>query len=231
MDMEDGEDVLDDYKSFLESINTLQGRYDLAALYLQTGEYGLMEYVLNEIPNEFELNDMQLEDLENWQTYFGIAAGLKQSGVYPNALSLEQIDELEVIAGLEYSAAASAARALLMFNQHGFKYKEIVKTAPGYMPRKGKPNRDPGKSQAANLKVYPNPCNDYITLEYRTGNNYNTLWVELIDATGKTVLTQKLKGGDNDELLGIAEFKPGVYVVRLIGDNSSVAVQRITIIK
>lgn len=231
MDMEDGEDVLDDYIGFLESINTLPGRYDLAALYMQTGEYGLMENILNGIPNEFELNDMQLEDLGNWQTYFGIAAGLKQSGVYPNALSLEQIDELEVIASHEYSAAASAARALLMFNQHGFEYKEIVKTAPEYMPRKGKPNRDPGKSRAANLKVYPNPCNDYITLEYRTGNKYKTLWVELIDATGKTVLTQKLKGGDNDELLGIAEFKPGVYVVRLIGDNSLVAVQRITVLR
>ncbi len=135
------------------------------------------------------------------------------------------------IAALEYSAVASAARALLMFNKHGFDYKEIVKTAPGYMPRMGKPNPDPVKTTTTMLKVYPNPCRDYISLEYRTGNKYNTLWVELTDATGKTVLNQKLKGGDNDELLGIAELKPGVYFVRLIGDNSLVDIQRITVLR
>lgn len=62
-----------------------------------------------------------------------------------------------------------------MFNQHGFEYKEIVKTAPGYMPRKGNPNPDHSKTSAAKLKAYPNPCNDYITLEYCTGKKYNTL--------------------------------------------------------
>jgi hypothetical protein len=118
-----------------------------------------------------------------------------------------------------------------MFNQHGYDYKEIVKPAPAYMPRKGKPIQNQGKVSAQILKVYPNPCNDYITLEYRTGNKYNTLWVDLTDATGKTVFTQKLKGGDHDELLGITGLKPGVYFIRLIGDNSLVAVERITIIR
>lgn len=231
MDLEDGVEILEDYISFLESINTLPGRYDLAALFLQIGDYESMDTTLNGIEDRFDLSESQLEELQNWQNYFGITSNLKQSGIRPKALSQAQIDELEGIATLEYSALASAARALLMCNQHGFEYKEIVKTAPEYMPRKGNPIPDHSKTLAVNLKAYPNPCNDYITLEYRTGNKYNTLWVELTDATGKTVLTQKLKGGDHDELLGIAELKPGVYFVRLIGDHSLVAVQRITVLR
>jgi hypothetical protein len=231
MDMEDGEDVENDYIDFIESINTLQSRYDLAALFLQFDDYESMDTTLNGIANRFVLSESQLEEVQNWQTYFGIEAGLKQTGIYPRSLSQAQIIELEVIASSENSSVASAARALLMSNQHGYDYKEIVKPAHAYMPRKGKPIQNQGKVSAQILKVYPIPCNDYITLEYRTSNKYNTLWIDLTDATGKTVFTQKLKVGDHDELLGITGLKPGVYFIRLIGDNSLVAVERITIIR
>ena len=231
MEHEDGEDVIAEYISFVESINTLTSRYELAALYLQIGDYVSMGTTLEDIPVDFELNDMQQEDLDNWSTYFGIAAELKQSGIYPEALSQAQIDELEAMATLELSAVASAARALLMFNQHGYEYKEEVKPVPEYSPRRGK--TDPGsvKVLASTLKVYPNPCNEYITLEYRTGKKHNKLWIELADATGKIVLTHRLKDGAGEELLGLTELKPGVYVVRLIGDNSLIDTQRITILR
>jgi len=229
MEFEDGEDVIDEYINFVASINTLTSRYDLASLHLQVGDYTSMAATLESIPFTFELNDLQEQDHLNWQTYFDVAADLKQSGIYPESLTAAQITELETIAELEFSRVAPAAKALLMLNQHGFEYKEEVKPVPEYTPRKRNPESGIQKAQASTLKVYPNPCNDFTTLEYRTGNKYNNLRVELTDAMGKTIFSQRLKGGDNEELLSLSTLKPGVYLLKLIGDNAVVDTQRITI--
>jgi parallel beta-helix repeat protein len=229
MEFEDGEDVLEEYIDFIASINTLDSKYELAALYLQKGDFTSIAATLDSIPFIFELDELQQEDHANWQIYFEIASDFKQSGIYPDSLSATQISDLEAIAELEFSRVAPAARALLMLNQHGFEYKEEVKPVPEYTPRKRNPKSGIQKAQASTLKVYPNPCNDYTTLEYRTGDKYNNLRVELTDALGKTVFSQKLKGGDNEELLSLSKLRPGVYLLKLIGDNAVVDTQRITI--
>jgi len=73
------------------------------------------------------------------------------------------------------------------------------------------------KTQNNNLKVWPNPANALLNLEY-TGNAHS---VELIDLYGKTVLSKPVTGNQHLFELMIGNIAPGIYVVQLLDFNGS----------
>lgn len=81
------------------------------------------------------------------------------------------------------------------------------------------------------LKIYPNPSNDYITLQYRTGTKYNKLWFEISDTKGSVLIKHNLLGGDNEELINTSTLKPNIYTLLLYADGERIAVEKITVIK
>jgi hypothetical protein len=81
------------------------------------------------------------------------------------------------------------------------------------------------------LKVYPNPSYDFITVEYRTGDKYNKLWIEIKDATGKSVLSKTLEGGNNEELVNTSALSPNVYTLLLYGDGELLEIVKITVLE
>lgn len=81
------------------------------------------------------------------------------------------------------------------------------------------------------IKVYPNPANEYFTIEYRTGNKYNRVWLEIYDLTGRCLMKKDLKAGDNDEMIDIQDLITGMYLVSIYGDENIIASERLNIVK
>jgi len=73
------------------------------------------------------------------------------------------------------------------------------------------------KIKINNLKVWPNPANALLNLEY-TGNAHS---VELIDLYGKTVLSKPVTGNQHLFELMIGDIAPGLYVIQLLDFNGS----------
>ncbi len=231
MDYEDGGDI-STYIGFVDGLNTLESEYELASLYLENDDYDNMNSTLNAISSNFDLNSQQSSDLINWQTYFDIVSTVKLTGIYQGILEESQKTQLETIAALENSEVSSAARALLMLNNTAYVYNEVVKPVTVNSARKASPiNNSILSTNSDFLSVYPNPSKDYITLEYRTDDTYSKLYVEIKDATGKTVFTKQLKNGDNEEIINISELNSGVYSLMLYGDNSMIEYKKITKVK
>jgi len=65
----------------------------------------------------------------------------------------------------------------------------------------------------SDLSVYPNPASDYLTFD-RAG--YNPCRVELINSTGKTLISATLT---IDEITGLSNLPNGVYILRAIYDD------------
>jgi hypothetical protein len=191
-----------------------------------------MTSTLNAITNDYTLDAQQITDLSNWQTYFNIAKSLKLADIQQGMLTESQKTQLEAIAVLENSPTASSALSLLIFDNPEYAYYEVVKPVTVNNARLASAESNTGlKTEEKLLKIYPNPSHDFITIEYRTGDKYSSLSIAIKDATGKTVLTKQLKGGNSEEMINLSELKSGVYSLILYGDGALIEVEKITILK
>ncbi len=64
------------------------------------------------------------------------------------------------------------------------------------------------------LKVYPNPINQFVTIAYNSTSE-NRLKVELIDLTGKKIMTKEYSGGNlkREETINVSELRNGNYYI------------------
>jgi len=68
--------------------------------------------------------------------------------------------------------------------------------------------------QTIAASLYPNPCSEYLNLSLLAQGTYN---VELIDGTGRVVLSASVKGSNN--MLDLSHLESGLYIVS-ISDKS-----------
>jgi len=81
------------------------------------------------------------------------------------------------------------------------------------------------------LKVYPNPANDYFALDYKVQENYNELRIDVMDAIGKLIFSKRLIKLKNQELINLQGYKPGLYIISLIGDGRKIESKKLSITK
>jgi hypothetical protein len=222
----------DSLRDFIDRQGTLNSRYELASYYLGKGEFENMNTTLSAISSTFTLVEDYLTAHNNWLLYFPIAQNAAESGLLMDFLDESQINQLEAIVGLNLPGVSGAALALLFDNNPLYDgYQEIVLRVTENSTRMPKPNQEIETSQNIDIfKVYPNPANDYITVEYRTGTKYSSLNIEIRDLSGKLILNKVLKGGDNEELIGIGDLKPGIFTLILLGDGNQVEIEKLTVI-
>lgn len=92
-------------------------------------------------------------------------------------------------------------------------------------------NLKPNAFEAASLKVYPNPANEFVTIEYNTGADVSQAVIEVIDESGRRVYNNNLGRQFDQIILDTRNFKPGNYIVRLVSGskyigNSNVIISR-----
>ncbi len=73
-------------------------------------------------------------------------------------------------------------------------------------------NKEITKSEG-NIKIYPNPTSDIITLELETNDIIDRLNINIIDATGKSILNKNISVATsfNQHNINLSEFPEGIY--------------------
>ena len=70
------------------------------------------------------------------------------------------------------------------------------------------------------LKIYPNPTNDYLNIEF---NNYSSQNISITfeNILGQEIIRYNIKEGSQEfsQQFNISEFSKGVYYVKLISNN------------
>ncbi|EOR95682.1 hypothetical protein ADIARSV_0995 [Arcticibacter svalbardensis MN12-7] len=83
-----------------------------------------------------------------------------------------------------------------------------------------------------NVKVYPNPAEDQITISY-TLTKESTVTIKIMDVLGNeiaTLLSQRLPSGEQNNSFNIASrLNSGYYFIRLLAGNETV-IKRISIL-
>lgn len=81
---------------------------------------------------------------------------------------------------------------------------------------------DNAKSLVQKLNIYPNPTNNYITVDYNVGFNQ----VKITSIEGKTVFNQKT-AVSNSKQLDVTNLKNGIYTLSIITVNGDMLTQKL----
>jgi hypothetical protein len=77
-----------------------------------------------------------------------------------------------------------------------------------------------------NLKLFPNPTTGDITIEYYLENVGSGL-LEVRDLSGKLLKTIRLDAGYQSVSFSMSTFRPGMYMVKIFGDNKFIKAERL----
>ncbi len=69
-----------------------------------------------------------------------------------------------------------------------------------------------GKSSQAMLHVFPNPANDFIIIDYELELSGK---IEVIAQDGRVCYSVNLNSGNNQILIRLNNFSPGIYIARI----------------
>ncbi|HQL70587.1 MAG TPA: T9SS type A sorting domain-containing protein [Bacteroidales bacterium] len=81
------------------------------------------------------------------------------------------------------------------------------------------------------LKVYPNPADKYITVEYRIENESENIVLKVADTESRVVYARKLANKEDSQLIDIKDFTQGSYIVYLEVDGKVVDSKIVSVTK
>jgi hypothetical protein len=80
-----------------------------------------------------------------------------------------------------------------------------------------------------NIKVYPNPATDQITIEYELQKN-SIGKVIILDATGKIIMELQLAGGKRRVIADIADISAGIYSIKISTSTRTLYNQKLNVV-
>lgn len=158
----------------------------------------------------------------DWKTLQTIRMGLMMGGLSIDNLSIEVLQQLEAIIDRDHSLS-DAATALHNRAVGGKEYTYATVTSPEV---------DPADEQNAlilsemMLEVYPNPAQDQLTVTFVGNAEGVNPELEITNALGQRVETAVLSISAGTVSLDISTLDNGVYVVRVLGDESGTLTTR-----
>jgi len=75
------------------------------------------------------------------------------------------------------------------------------------------------------FKLYPNPTNQSVTVQFVTEDVSKGIQMIMYDITGKVVITQAVK--DNLEIIIINNLTSGMYLVTMVADGKVIGKQKL----
>ncbi len=215
-------------------MNTLQSEYNLAFEHLMAGNFSMMDTVLINIETNYDLTEEQQLSYDDYLVFFDLLEDLRSQDKYIDEATQDQINILLSLAAYYNTYPGIYARNALIA------IKEINYNEPYILPDPNKSaiaDEFPGKSpeNKTYLKVYPNPANDYINVEYAIygvdkTDRKKVILLLINDAGGKLIMKKELKSVKDKLVIPTGNMNTGIYFCNLIYNGRSEKTAKFTII-
>ncbi|MBI3509940.1 MAG: PKD domain-containing protein [Bacteroidetes bacterium] len=203
------------YQNFYNSYNpTNIGTFRQIEIAADTGNYQFVSSASN-----FLMSSNPIED--NLKTVYGIYSATWMHGIYSfssaDSATLLNIALQDPVAG---GTAVYSARVMLDLpvDYYGLSTQRTANAD----------QQNPVLSD--DLKIYPNPTNEIVNLEYGIDDGQNAQ-VEIFDLTGNLLLSKQLAPQQEVYMISTAELESGVYMIRLVVNGESTKCKRLIIVK
>ncbi len=227
-----GQSYRDTLIDFLVTESELNAKYELIFEYLFDHDLSNANTILTNIPSQFVLSDEENEIYQHYQTYIGILSYLMQNNKFIYELDSSQIILLDSFAVNTYTYPGAYARNVLLFNDE-LNYSEpyILPDSTLKVEELDRSSKSTNERYPA-FKIYPNPSDNYITIEYDIPLQSKFGFIEIFNYEGKLIKKVKLSSNNHSEIILLGdEFKSGIYVCKLVCNNEVIGYEKLIIIK
>ena len=191
-----------------------------ANFYASKGDFTTAGQILSLIPNFYELSPMWEDVLDDIQDIYTILSSRSIENL--TGTDLDDLEEISTHPG----QASAMARGILSSQGYHFEPEYYLPEEEEFV-RPGPPASFVPSSP--DLQAYPNPANEVLTIEVPETLFPGSVLFELLDATGRVILSDKLFSGTNKVELG-KRLSSGAYQYR-VSDGKNILSNGVVVIE
>jgi subtilisin family serine protease len=221
--------------SFLRHPTNPNYRYQLANIYFNRNQYSEYQNILDSIPTQIYLNNEQASFHGVYSDFFYQIKLWKQDSIPLPILDSSQLSWLKNFYEINLKIPAYGI-SLLAINDTSFHASDpvFISDTTSFIPplgKKGSTLKVEDVSQKL-TRIFPNPTNKFITIELiSTINSFQAINIEIIDGTGKVVITKDWPTSINFVKFEINSLKSGVYYCNIISNSKLLETHKIILTK
>jgi len=212
--------------SLIAFVSRQPGMYDkfeLASIYLTYGQYDELTTLLNNIPNEFEMDNEKTAEFTEFSTIINIAKNIYQNNLFESGLTETQRSTLESVLEEPTPNTAPLALSLLKRDNPEYVYEEVIFDLQENLYSMAQPSNQEVIEDVVNtkFKTFPNPSLDYTTLSYDC--KFAQMSFSIVDIQGRILMHKPLKTIEdkdvNEVLIDLSSLSTGTYQI-LVNTNA-----------
>ena len=222
----------DSLLDLFENRYSLSSKYRLAFKYLDLGQYQQGDAMMESIPIMFDLNTVKLDEHQVMADYFDLISGIMQDSSHLMGSDSIQMQLLNSLYSDGSGVAARYARnVLLALNDIQYEEPIILPYPYKFLLLEEIDLVDHSEKDPNQLKVYPNPSNSYLIIEYELTVSPLNAIIMVSDAGGKIIKTIKLNKQKDQHLMDTRDMKQGIYIATLLLNGRIVESNKFTVIR
>ncbi len=217
--------------NLLNTINTPDAKYELVLEYLYRKEYNLASSVLNDIPGEFELSNMQQDVHQEYLSIYPIIEDMHMNGISVFGLDSTQYSTLDSLSVDIQSLPGAYARNILLFSNMG-NYEE-----PYILPDTSLKNlvyfeekTEYSNISAPKFKLYPNPSSEYVAVEYNLENEGCDGYITFTNNHGQEMQKIHVSAQKHSLIISTRDYPGGTYFVSLSCNEQHLETKKLIIL-
>lgn len=195
----------------------IYNKVGLMDYYIEQGNFNKADSVLNSIENDKKYKD-DLSMIENFGNYINFRSNL-------GTRNLAQLDSTE-IAYLQTLAdnkgrVAGYAQNILCFFYNICYEKDLAfgNSQAKSMMLPPQNNQEELNNVLYNIKLYPNPANDYASIQWEIYDELKDANYRVVDLNGREQLSGVLGDNRGEQVLDTRKLKNGVYIIGIYNNN------------
>ena len=208
--------------------NSIETMYRLMFLKLEANDTLAADSILNTISSNFDLSTEQ--ELER-QDYISLLNILKLIGSTLANADSSTVTALSNIMQNDYGRPAIYARSLLV-QANAIEYQEpLLLPDTSLKQTMAMAVNEPEVSEEVfvNLNVHPNPTDDYFIVSLKVSEIKENIILNVSSINGSVIHSEIINSKENEIVIETKSWKPGLYIVNLLGNNSVLGSKKVTI--
>jgi len=200
---------------------TKAGRYAEALTHVQRNEFTAAGELISTLDDDFKLSTDDEHEQQRMLDLIAFLQVIHNDGRSDGELTIAEQNALEGIIDGVFDRPANWAQNILCFHYGRCAAPPTGEGSSGHAPILDH-KRSTATGNSSHVKVYPNPANQYVTLEHHgIGTVKNALWV-ISDAQGREIKNFPISSPDGQQLWDVRDVASGAYSVELRNASNSV---------
>jgi hypothetical protein len=224
-------DNTDSIFQLLADYNTLPAKYRLMMIYFEENDSTEAKDILQNIPQQFELNSSQALVNDHWNDYLDLLIEIKKDSLLLPDLDSLHIQKLDDLAQFDDQPGCLAENILHFMGRMEVSPVYILPEDQLKSYQEDRPIPQPIQGKESYIKLYPNPAKNYIVAEYDINECSCDGSLLFYDSTGKLKFKIVLDAQKNDFIINTKDWTEGIYLYNFTSDDQHLQSGKLIIAK